>query len=163
MLGEGCEDSRRFLSFFFLTFFGHAVCPVGSSPAGVEPAPPASEAQSLSHWMPGSPGREHLSQGGGLRLCGSEGAGGWDSRPAEGASPPACCRHSGLPGLQRCLSVCLPGTRVLAADTKARQQRNFSGFLDTSMLQTSPCPPPHPPAFPTLDFHVYCPNLVCMY
>lgn len=153
---KGYEDSRHFFSFPFLTFFGYATWPMGSSPAGVEPAPAGSEAQGLSHWMPGSPGRGRLSREVGSVWGGSAASCRAPLWPRK--APPhfhtVGTPASGGPEAQRCLPVCLPGTWVLAVDTKARQQRTFPGFLDTSARQTSPCASPHPPAFHTLSFHV---------
>ena len=55
------------------------------------------------------------------------------------------------PGAQRRLSVCLPGTWVLAADTKVRQQRNSSASWAPAPTRP-PLRIPTPTAFPTLVF-----------
>lgn len=162
---KGGEDSRHFFSFpfffFFFYFFWpcHVAC--GIFPSGVEPAPPASEAQGLSHWMPGSPGRGRLAQGGALHLGRVSGQLQSSTLAAEGASPRACCWHSGLRGPSAaCPSASpAPGCWLLIPRCASKETPLLPGHRRPPDLPcASPHPPPSPPWFsrlmPKLSLHV---------
>lgn len=126
----------------FLTFFGHATWPMGSSQLGLEPAPAGSEAQGLEP----SPGR-----GVSLGRCGL-----WvwavsgqlqSSTLAAGRRPPHFHTVGTTgPRSPALLPACLLGTWVLLLDTKARLSKEPSLASWTPARQTSPCASPHPPA-----------------